>query len=184
MLSRSDLAAMISAPSMPLYVLESLTIMVRLYCEKGCEAHVVRKMYGTLEQLYEPYGECERIKQNRFAFAYVAHLRLLLVTYLVTLPLALVEQMGYSTIAVVWVICYSLMSLEMLAVEVENPFGHGRSDLRLHEFNELIKDSLMESWERWQQNLEAATDSEDVQAGYAEFRSDIAGASYSADNYW
>eukprot|EP00171_Calliarthron_tuberculosum_P017309 IDg17309t1 len=157
--------SMLAARSMPLFVLESLSTMVRTYCE-SCDSGTVRQMHTSLDELVAPYGECERIRHNPFAFAYVAHLRLLIVMYIVTLPLALVEQMGFSTIPVFWTICYSLMSLEMLAVEVENPFGHGRSDLPLFEYNLLIKESLLESWERWQLNLETCACSEQIQEKY------------------
>lgn len=187
LMSDADIQSMLRARSMPLFVLESLTTMVRKYCQDTCDPNAVRKMYASLAELVEPYGECERIRYNPFAFAYIAHLRLLLVTYIVTLPLALVEQMGFSTIPVFWVICYSLMSLEMLAVEVENPFGHGRSDLRLHEYNLLIKETLLESWERWQMNLEPATESLDVQEKYVHFDvhcSDTACVAMYGSGYW
>ena len=116
-LDERDLNDLVEATSMPLFVIDSLTSMVQEYCDEVCTRHALKSMYNSLEALYAPYGECERIRNNPCAFAYVAHLRLLLVSYLVTLPLAMVEQMGYSTIPVFWVICYGLMSLEMLAVE-------------------------------------------------------------------
>lgn len=102
---------------MPLFVIENLVVMVREYCEGKASTFTIKRCYISLEQLYGAYGEMEKIKQSPCAFAYVAHLRFLLITYLITLPLALVEQMGYSTILVYWVICYGLMSLEMMAVE-------------------------------------------------------------------
>lgn len=103
---------------MPLYVLESLSSMVLLYCSGEDVPNTSQKtMIKAIVALHKPYSECERIQNNPCAFAYVAHLRLLLVTYLTTLPLALVEAMGFSTIPVCCVITYALMSLEMLAVE-------------------------------------------------------------------
>lgn len=122
MLAAHDFQQVLGAENMPLYILESLTLMVTEYCEHS-SPQALRGMLTALSQLYEPYGECERIRENPCPFAYVAHLRLLLVTYLVTLPLAIVEQMGFSTIPVFWVICYSLMSLEMLAVDGTSPMS-------------------------------------------------------------
>ncbi len=102
---------------MPLYLIENIVVMVRKYCDNKCPAFALKRMYISIEGLYAAYGTMEKIKQSPCAFAYVAHLRFLLITYLTTLPLALVEQMGFSTIPVFWVICYALMSLEMMAVE-------------------------------------------------------------------
>lgn len=104
---------------MPLYIIENLVVMVRKYCESKVSGLALKRMVVSLEGLYAAYGTMERIKQSPAAFAYVSHLRFLLIMYLTTLPLALVEQMGFTTIPVFWVICYSLMSLEMMAVEGE-----------------------------------------------------------------
>lgn len=91
---------------MPGFILESLTVMVRIYCKDMAATTVFKRMNNCLELLYPSFGEWERIKTSPCAFAYVAHLRFLLVAYLITLPLALVEQMGFVTIPVYLVICY------------------------------------------------------------------------------
>lgn len=108
---------LLASSSMPLFLIEGLVVMVREYCEKTFSVFSLRRIYTNLEELYSAYNDMEKIKTSPCAFAYVAHLRFLLIAYLISLPLALVEQMGYSTIPVFWVICYSLMSLEMMAVE-------------------------------------------------------------------
>jgi predicted membrane chloride channel (bestrophin family) len=48
------------------------------------------------------------------------------------------------------VISYSLMGLEMMAVTVEDPFGHEESDLRISNFNSEIADMLLGAYRRWQ----------------------------------
>jgi len=64
--------------------------------------------------------------------------------------LAKVIRTSYVGAIVVWVICYALMSLEMLAVDIENPFdGTGKSDLKLIEQFNFIRESAPESWNRW-----------------------------------
>lgn len=116
-LSDKDLADLCAASSMPLFIIESLIVMVRKYCEGKCSTLTARRLYNNLEEMYPSYGECERIKQSPCAFAYVAHLRFLLVAYLVTLPLALVEQMGFSTIPVYWVICFRYVQVHWIVYE-------------------------------------------------------------------
>lgn len=157
---------------MPLYILESLSQMIEVYGEDISDK-VKNKFHNIVLTLYKPYSECERINVNPMSFSYVAHVRLLLVTYLTTLPLALVEQMGFSTIPVFWVITYALMSLEMLAVEVENPFGYQGSDLRLYQYNVLMKDSILESWKRWQSDLTKTTKQANVEEKYSSFGDEL-----------
>lgn len=167
-ISDEDVQRVRDAPSMPSYILESLGQMIELYGADVSEK-IKNSFHKTLIALYKPYSECERINVNPMSYSYVAHVRLLLVTYLSTLPLALVEQMGFSTIPVFWVIAYALMSLEMLAVEVENPFGYQGSDLRLYQYNVLMKDSILESWKRWKNDLTKATELAKVEEKYNAF---------------
>ncbi|CAN8072818.1 unnamed protein product [Agarophyton chilense] len=152
----------------PLFVLETIGQMLQAYCG-NLHPKMYYKLQGQILGLYTPYSEIERINTNPMGFAYVVHLRLLLMTYLTTLPLALVEQMGYSTIPVFWVIAYSLMSLEMLAVEVENPFGYQGSDLRLFTFHTFLRDTVMESWRWWLKDNAASHDNTGVEKGYENF---------------
>lgn len=122
-LDTEDLTDIVNAPSMPLYILDLLSTMVRKYTA-DCPPSAVRGMHFALDSVYQPYLDCEMVRESPCAFAYVAHLRLLLIIYLVTLPLALVEQLGFQTIPVFWVIVYCLMSLEM----VSYPHTHSAVD--------------------------------------------------------
>jgi len=130
MLSADDLELITEAASMPLYILESISQMIETYCTE-IPAAIRKRLHDSITDLYKPYTDTERISSNPMGYSYVAHIRLLLVMYLVSLPLALVETMGFVTIPVYVSITYALMSVEMLAVEVENPFGYQTSDLRL-----------------------------------------------------
>lgn len=161
------------SPSRPLFVLENISQMIEAYgADISQSARSV--LHSQIISLYEPYSEIDRINFNPMGFAYVAHLRLLLMMYLATLPLALVEQMGYTTIPVFWVIAYALMSLEMLAVEVENPFGFQGSDLRLFKYNTLLRDTVLESWHGWLHNSAAKhTDDMEEEEKYAKFGTDM-----------
>ena len=150
------------------FILESLNNMVKIYIPKG-ETIARKTLHGAINGLYKPYSDAERIQFNPMGFSYVVHIRLLLLMYLTTLPLAFVEKLGYETILVYWVVTYALMSLEMLAVGVENPFGHERTDLRLFQYNILMRDSVLESWEEWDRNLEAGQNELQLIDSYSRF---------------
>lgn len=167
-LTKHDFNRIRAAASRPLFVLETISQMLRAYGEK-LDRKVYSKLHGNIIALYTPYSEVERINLNPMGFAYVVHLRLLLMTYLTSLPLALVEQMGYATIPVFWVIAYSLMSLEMLAVEVENPFGYQGSDLRLFKYNTVLKDTVLESWHFWLKDTGSEIQNDEEELKYERF---------------
>lgn len=59
------------------------------------------------------------------------------------------ESLGWSTIPVFWIISYALLSLEVIAVEIQNPFNSDKNDLRLDEFNFEIRDMVGEMYRRW-----------------------------------
>lgn len=48
-----------------------------------------------------------------------------------------------------WIISYALLSLEVIAVEIQNPFNSDKNDLRLDEFNFEIRDMVGEMYRRW-----------------------------------
>jgi predicted membrane chloride channel (bestrophin family) len=120
MLQPDDLLQLKQASSMPLFCIERLSAMIRSYSSEKVPVDARRAMNTAVNSLLAPFVETKRIKSNPVAFAYISHLRLLLVGYLLSMPLALVESLGWSTIPVFFAISYALMGLEHVAVEVEN----------------------------------------------------------------
>lgn len=148
-LSDADLVAVQNSPTLPVYIIEELTKLVT-EINPVTGNPTANSLHASIGALMGPYVECEKIKQNPCMLSYVAHMRAFLVGYLVTLPLTLVETMGWVTMPVLVIITWALLSLEMLSVDVENPFdGQGRSDLRLRTHCQLIKEQALESWQRW-----------------------------------
>jgi predicted membrane chloride channel (bestrophin family) len=114
LLKPKDLRHARGASSMPMYCIQELMSMIALYSTDAVSANVKKAMNQAVHNLIAPFTEAERIKSNPVAFAYIAHLRLLLCIYLAALPLALVESLGWSTIPVFMVISYALLSLEVI----------------------------------------------------------------------
>eukprot|EP00747_Dinoflagellata_sp_TGD_P221082 gnl/TRDRNA2_/TRDRNA2_92972_c0_seq2.p1 gnl/TRDRNA2_/TRDRNA2_92972_c0~~gnl/TRDRNA2_/TRDRNA2_92972_c0_seq2.p1 ORF type:complete len:118 (-),score=13.48 gnl/TRDRNA2_/TRDRNA2_92972_c0_seq2:29-334(-) len=84
----------------------------------------------------------ERINNTPLPFAYVAHLRTLLVLYLLGLPFALGKTWGWSTIPATFIISFSLLGIEAAAVSCERPFGRGTNHLPLDLFKDVIADNV------------------------------------------
>jgi len=74
-------------------------------------------------------GACERIKNTPIPFSYSVFLKKFIFGYVITLPFGYMFSLGYMTIPVVVFIFYVLASLELIAEEIEDPFGGDSNDL-------------------------------------------------------
>lgn len=78
-------------------------------------------------------GGCERIKNTPIPFSYSAFIKKFIFIYVITLPFGWVFSLGYFVIPIVPFILYVLASLELIAEEIENPFGGDANDLPVDE---------------------------------------------------
>ncbi|HEY9715480.1 MAG TPA: bestrophin family ion channel [Chroococcales cyanobacterium] len=76
-------------------------------------------------------GACERIKKSPIAGSYKNMIWLSLGLYALILPWLLTPAIDLWTIPVVFVTAYFVLGVELLAEEVEEPFGSGVNDLPL-----------------------------------------------------
>ena len=83
-------------------------------------------------------GACERIKNTPIPYSYSAFIKKFIVIYTVTLPLGFVFSLGYIAIPVVVFIFYVLASLELIAEEIEDPFGTDGNDLPMDRLAQMI----------------------------------------------
>ncbi len=74
-------------------------------------------------------GGCERIKNTPIPFSYSVFIKKFIFFYVMTLPFGYVFQLGYYVIPVVAFIFYVLASLELIAEEIEDPFGGDPNDV-------------------------------------------------------
>ena len=78
-------------------------------------------------------GGCERIKNTPIPYSYSAFIKKFIFIYVITLPFGWVFSLGYFVIPIVPFILYVLASLELIAEEIENPFGKDANDLPVDE---------------------------------------------------
>ncbi|MFD2581867.1 bestrophin family protein [Pedobacter vanadiisoli] len=108
------------------------SLINRLYglLEKGAisqEQFIV--LSGDFNQFTDICGACERIKNTPIPFSYSAFIKKFIFIYVVTLPFGWVFSLGYFVVPIVPFILYVLASLELIAEEIENPFGYDANDL-------------------------------------------------------
>jgi putative membrane protein len=89
-------------------------------------------------------GACERIKKTPIPYSYSAFIKKFIFIYVMSLPFGVVRDFGYSTIFVVIFIFYVLASLELIAEEIEDPFGPDANDLPTDALSETIQKNLKE----------------------------------------
>lgn len=74
-------------------------------------------------------GICERIHTTPIPYSYSSFLKKFVAVYCLTLPLGYVLSLHYWVIPVVIIVFYVLASLELIAEEIEDPFGTDANDL-------------------------------------------------------
>ncbi|CEQ39276.1 SPOSA6832_00803 [Sporobolomyces salmonicolor] len=86
-------------------------------------------LVGSLNSLVSDFTTCERLASVGIPTVYGIHLKQCTSLFLFTLPLVLVEAMGFAMIPF-----FTLMGIEGIASEIEMPFGVDDSDLPLDLF--------------------------------------------------
>lgn len=93
--------------------------------------HHLVAMQELLNKMVNDLGGCERILKTPMPLAYAIHLKQLLLIYCLLLPFQLVHTLGLWTGAIVGLISFTLLGIEEIGIEIENPFGYDPNDLPL-----------------------------------------------------
>jgi ion channel-forming bestrophin family protein len=96
-----------------------------------------------LDSLLVSLGGCERIRKTPIPFAYVVHLKGLLGVFSTTMPLGLIEGMGWASVFATLFVSFAFLGIEEIGVEIEDPFGEDPNDLPLDDICSGIERSLL-----------------------------------------
>lgn len=97
-----------------------------------------------LQSFTDVCGACERIKNTPIPYSYSAFIKKFIFFFVMTLPFGFVFSLGYYVIPVVIFIFYVLASLELIAEEIEDPFGGDENDLPTAKIASNIKKHVEE----------------------------------------
>ena len=100
-----------------------------LHRDKDISDYQLLFLNNELQSFLDICGACERIKNTPIPYSYSAFIKKFIFFYVMTLPLGFALSLGYLTIPVVIFIFYVLASLEIIAEEIEDPFGKDDNDL-------------------------------------------------------
>lgn len=101
-------------------------------------------IYADVEKLNDAFGSCERIKNTPIPSSYSIFVKRFVYIYVMTLPFGFVFSLGFYTIPVVAFIFYVLASLQMIAEEIEDPFGDDANDIPIDELSVYTRKQVEE----------------------------------------
>ncbi|MFL0205769.1 bestrophin family ion channel [Aquirufa sp. 2-AUSEE-184A6] len=115
-----------------------------LYNTGRLSGHQLLYINAELQSFTDVCGACERIKNTPIPYSYSAFIKKFIFIYVMTLPFSYVFTLGYYVIPVVVFIFYVLASLELIAEEIEDPFGTDANDLPTDKIAANIKKHVEE----------------------------------------
>lgn len=105
--------------------------MQHQYERNRLNIHQLTAMQELLNSLVDCLGGCERILKTPMPLAYAIHLKQLLLLYCFSLPFQMVKDLGWFTGVIVALVSFTLLGIEEIGLEIENPFGLDANDLPL-----------------------------------------------------
>jgi putative membrane protein len=137
--------AFLASQHKPNFILAKIAQQIH-YLSK--EKHILPEELLVLEKeansLINLLGASERIRNTPIPMAYALHLKRVLLVYCITLPFGFVSTLGWLSIPVVLVVFYTMVGIELIGEEIEDPFGMDENDLPIEELCFKIKTNIDE----------------------------------------
>ena len=115
-----------------------------LYVKKEISGDQLFLLDKELKEFTDILGACERIKNTPIPYSYSMYIKKFIFIFIITLPFGFVTQMEYMTIPIVMLVSYILLSVELIAEEIEDPFGKDVNDLPTDELTVKIRENIRE----------------------------------------
>lgn len=100
-----------------------------LYEQKKLSGEQLWMLNAELSAFTDICGACERIKNTPIPQSYSAFIKKFIFLYIASLPWGYAFSLSYFVAPVVAIVFYVLGSLELVAEEIEDPFGNDDNDL-------------------------------------------------------
>lgn len=111
----------------------------QLYRDKVISGDQLITLNNEMQSFTDICGACERIKNTPIPYSYSAFIKKFIFIYVATLPFGFAFTLGNLTIPVTTFIFYVLASLELIAEEIEDPFGTDSNDLPMKKIADNIR---------------------------------------------
>ncbi|RFM28898.1 bestrophin family protein [Deminuibacter soli] len=104
-----------------------------LYKQEKITGDQLIVLNAELQSFMDICGACERIKNTPIPYSYSAFIKKFIFFYIMTLPFGYAISLSYLCIPVIAFIFYVMASLEIIAEEIEDPFGSDANDLPMQQ---------------------------------------------------
>jgi putative membrane protein len=96
------------------------------------------------QALLDVAGACERIRKTPIPFSYSVFIKLFITCYALILPVGLAPEYGSLAVPLTMLIVFALLGVELMAEEIEEPFGLDCNDLPIGTIAEGIRSDVAE----------------------------------------
>lgn len=137
-----------------------LTFFVEQYIKKWFDKGIFHgpqasQMQLQLNTLTDAYGRMETIRLTSIPVAHLIHQKQVLALFGCVLPFALVEDMSWWAVPIVVLVMFTLYGIDGIGMQLEDPFGYDRNDIKMDAIVEDIRSEisvLLEEWKRVSQH--------------------------------
>jgi len=110
--------------------------------KNGLITPIINNCFASLNSIVENFTNCERILTTPIPLIYGVHIKHAMIIYLSTLPLQIIRNCGWASVAIVLLTSFTFFGIEAISSEIENPFGKDANDLKLDHFCQQINDEI------------------------------------------
>jgi ion channel-forming bestrophin family protein len=129
--------------NVPIFIANLIHSKVSLLLQKSPDKQFqMLYLNEELKSFMDILGGCERIKKTPIPFSYSLFLKKVIFLYTFTMPIGFVREFGYWASPIVALIFYVFAGIELLAEEIEDPFGKDSNDLPTDAIFKTIKENL------------------------------------------
>jgi putative membrane protein len=115
-----------------------------LYKDGVLNADDLRILNQELSNFAEICGACERIKNTPIPYSYSAFIKKVVFFYIATMPVGLSFSLGYWCVPIVALVFYTMLGMELVAEEIEDPFSGDENDIPMDKIATNIKIHIAE----------------------------------------
>ncbi|KAF2106237.1 Bestrophin, RFP-TM, chloride channel-domain-containing protein [Lophiotrema nucula] len=99
--------------------------------------------------LVDAYGRMETIRSTPIPVAHLIHQKQVLLLFNCVLPFATVDDFGWWAVPIVAIVAFTLYGIEGIGVQLEDPFGYDRNDIKMDGIIEDTRQEVMVLLEEW-----------------------------------
>lgn len=97
-----------------------------------------------LMSMLDILGACERIKKTPIPFSYAVYIKIFIIAYAIVMPFALESTFHLLSIPLTMFVFFAFIGIELMAEEIEGPFGLDCNDLPTGTIAHTIKENVFE----------------------------------------